>query len=204
MLSAGAAVLLFAGATVMLSHKSILSVSGGGAQRRLQGSTVPLRRLAYADYGQVGDDQTSNPEVYCAAPNDASVITTHESSPNVYDCAEKCDTNWALNPISGTGCVSFEYDDTAKTCTLYKDYDRTKVDPMNDHTCWVRMGSFTDETYISVLGDPLFTGFQGQVLKFEGRDSGWYANLASPSLQWNLNFHKVSLPEPLPRWLRLP
>ena len=41
-----------------------------------------------------------------------------------------------------------------------------------------------------VVGDPLIMGLNGQFFKFEGRDSAWYANLASESLQWNMRFKR--------------
>ena len=41
-----------------------------------------------------------------------------------------------------------------------------------------------------VVGDPLIMGLNGQFFKFEGRDSAWYANLASESLQWNMKFKR--------------
>ena len=187
----GSAVLLFAGAA-MMSSSDILSMSSGGTQRRLQGATVPLRRLAATDYGNVGPG-------YCAAYGDASVIGSPDGiiSPTPEDCSAQCDAD--------PTCVAFEFDEDYADvttgglypCVLYDSYDPAKVDNEGTHaaTCYVKI-TYLDangESYISVLGDPLFTGFQGQVLKFEGRDSAWYANLASPSLQWNLNFHKVSL-----------
>ena len=188
----GSAVLLFAGAAMMMSSDNILSMSGfGGTQRRLQGATVPLRRLAATDYGVVGPG-------YCAPYADDSVISDPDGivSPSPEDCSAQCDDD--------PTCVAFEYDEEVATataadgygpCVLYKSYDPALVDNEGIHeaTCYVKI-TYLDsigESYISVLGDPLFTGFQGQVLKFEGRDSAWYANLASPSLQWNLNFHKV-------------
>ena len=203
MLTAGAAILLFAGAAMMLSSSNILSMSGGGAQRRLQGATVPLRRLATTDYGNVGPG-------FCAPYDDPSIIgsPTGVISPSAEDCSAKCDDE--------PTCVAFDYDEIfsdATTggyypCILYDDFDPAKIeDDTGTHqaTCYVKISFLNsiNESYISVLGDPLFTGFQGQVLKFEGRDSAWYANLASPSLQWNLNFHKVSLPQLLPLLLRL-
>lgn len=197
----GSAVLLFAGATMMMSSDSILSMVSGGIQRRLQGATEPLRRLATTDYGSVGSG-------YCAAYNDASIIGSANgvASPSPEDCAAKCDAE--------STCVAFEYDSDLATatsgpflpCVLYNDYDPLEFNSYASATCYVQI-PFLDgigESYISVLGDPLFTGFQGQVLKFEGRDSAWYANLASPSLQWNLNFHKVSLPQLSPPLLRIP
>lgn len=197
----GSAVLLFAGAATMLSSSDILSMTGFGThQRRLQGATVPLRRLAATDYGNVGPG-------YCASYNDPSVIGSPNGiiSPSAEDCSAQCDAD--------PTCVAFEYDDEMASateggfypCVLYDTYEPGKLEEYEFATCYVKI-SFLDsigESYISVLGDPLFTGFQGQVLKFEGRDSAWYANLASPSLQWNLNFHKVSLLQFLRPLLRI-
>jgi len=186
----GSAALLFASAATMLSSSDMLPLSGlgGGGQRRLQGATEPLRRLAQTDYGSVGNG-------YCGdALHDSSVIEPSSglASPSAEDCSAKCDDDGS--------CVAFEYDsDVAGAtsgimpCVLWSLYDPNNFSSYSGSTCYVKI-SYLDsinESYVSVLGDPLFTGFKGQLIKFEGRDSAWYANLASPSLQWNLNFHKV-------------
>lgn len=45
-------------------------------------------------------------------------------------------------------------------------------------------------------GDPIILGLKDQVFKFEGRDGGWYSNLASRNLQWNMQFRQYdSCPE---------
>merc|ERR1712176_953173 len=41
---------------------------------------------------------------------------------------------------------------------------------------------------ISTQGDPIILGLKGQVFKFDGRDGGWYANIASKSFNWNMQF----------------
>jgi len=41
-----------------------------------------------------------------------------------------------------------------------------------------------------VQGDPIIIGLKGQVFKFDGRDGGWYANVASKSFHWNMQFRK--------------
>jgi hypothetical protein len=187
----GSAALLFASAATMLSSSDMLPLSGlggGGGQRRLQGATEPLRRLAQTDYGSVGNG-------YCGdALSDSSVIqpSSGRASPSAEDCSAKCDAE--------TSCVAFEYDSDyagatsgIMPCVLWSSYDPNNFNSYSGSTCYVKI-SYLDsinESYVSVLGDPLFTGFKGQLIKFEGRDSAWYANLASPSLQWNLNFHKV-------------
>ena len=187
----GSAVLLFAGAATMMSSDTILSMSGG-IQRRLQGATEPLRRLATTDYGSVGSGYCSS---FGSTAHSNSVIgpTTGVASSSPEDCSAKCDAE--------STCVAFEYDSVYATatsgfmpCVLYNTYDPVEFDAYPSSTCYVKISFLITigESYISVLGDPLFTGFQGQVLKFEGRDSAWYANLASHSLQWNLNFQKVS------------
>ena len=43
---------------------------------------------------------------------------------------------------------------------------------------------------VATLSDPIITGLNGQVFKFDGRTDAWYANVASKSLQWNVGFHK--------------
>ena len=95
MLTAGAAILLFAGAAIILSSSNILSMSGGGAQRRLQGATVPLRRLATTDYGNVGPG-------FCTPYGDPSIIgsPTGVVSPSAEDCSAKCDAE--------PTCVAFD------------------------------------------------------------------------------------------------
>mmetsp|Transcript_13318 Transcript_13318/g.19208 ORF Transcript_13318/g.19208 Transcript_13318/m.19208 type:complete len:594 (-) Transcript_13318:126-1907(-) len=49
-----------------------------------------------------------------------------------------------------------------------------------------------DDEEVSLLGgvsgDPLFMGLNGQVFKFEGRSGGWYSNVSTKKLQWNLRF----------------
>lgn len=185
----GSAVLLFAGAAMMASS-DLLPMAGlfaDGNQRRLQGATASLRRLAQTDYGSVGNG-------YCdQALTSANVIGSAfgVASPSPEDCSAKCDAD--------PSCEAFEYDSDFATatsgfmpCVLYDTYDPTLFSSYGASTCYVKIDFLTSigENYVSVLGDPLFTGFKGQILKFEGRDSGWYANLASPSLQWNLNFHK--------------
>merc|ERR1719199_505953 len=48
---------------------------------------------------------------------------------------------------------------------------------------------------MAVLGDPIVVGLSNQVFKFLGESDRWYANLACPSLQWNMRFHQfVGLP----------
>jgi len=56
--------------------------------------------------------------------------------------------------------------------------------------CYKNTALATAAAPLAVNGDPLFTGFQGQVFKFDGRDRAWYANVAAKSLQWNLRFGK--------------
>jgi len=41
---------------------------------------------------------------------------------------------------------------------------------------------------IATQGDPLILGLGGQLFQFDGRDQGWYANVHSPSLLWNMEF----------------
>jgi len=40
------------------------------------------------------------------------------------------------------------------------------------------------------FGDPIIMGLKGQQFKFDGRDGGWYANLAAKEYQWNMKFKK--------------
>jgi len=42
----------------------------------------------------------------------------------------------------------------------------------------------------STQGDPTIIGLQGQIFKFDGKDGGWYSNIASESLKWNMEFRR--------------
>jgi len=44
---------------------------------------------------------------------------------------------------------------------------------------------------VGAQGDPLITGLKGQVFKFDGRNGGWYANLAvADKFRWNMQFRR--------------
>eukprot|EP00592_Proboscia_alata_P010441 CAMPEP_0194363110 /NCGR_PEP_ID=MMETSP0174-20130528/11022_1 /TAXON_ID=216777 /ORGANISM="Proboscia alata, Strain PI-D3" /LENGTH=583 /DNA_ID=CAMNT_0039136449 /DNA_START=26 /DNA_END=1777 /DNA_ORIENTATION=+ len=123
-------------------------------------------------------------------------------------CAEKCD-------IHGNS-VGFEYDSNGDRCKclfvegdlpdplpLYLDpYEPTsnleagsgttevagfKPSVSVASTCY-KNSAYEGASDAAVNVDPLFIGLKGQVFKFDGRDEGWYANVASKSLQWNLRF----------------
>jgi len=156
----GSAVLFVAGAAIMASNDLLPMTFGptttGGAQRRLQeGAVAPLRRLAATDYGSVSNG-------YC----DGTGFNSGVASPSPEDCSTKCDADG--------NCVAFEYDSDYATatsgpflpCVLYSTYDPANFEAYAQATCYVK-NSYLDsinEPYGSVLGDPLFTGFRGQVL----------------------------------------
>jgi len=125
-------------------------------------------------------------------------------------CAEKCDIH--------SNSVGFEYDSNGDRCKclfvegdspnplpLYLDpYEPTSdalagsgttgvggIKPsVSIATSCYKNSAYGGATASAVNGDPLFMGLKGQVFKFDGRDAGWYANLASKNLQWNMRFGK--------------
>lgn len=162
-----ATLLLFAGAAVMSTNDEL---TVRGSLRRLQAkATSTLRRLAALDnYTLVSENHVFD-----------GAMINYDTSFSLEECAASCDAT--------TGCETFDYRAVDGSCVLFSDvYDPSTASPAPGYNIYSKSSA-------SAQGDPLFTGFRGQVLKFEGKDAAWYANVASPSLQWNLNFRKVSV-----------
>jgi len=114
--------------------------------------------------------------------NDANKVNIALSG-DLNDCASSC--------FADTNCVGFQ----AKMTTSYSCLHLlSTMPPAGDLTflaggiIYRKLPEIAPPT--SIQGDPIITGLQGQIFKFDGRSDAWYANVASKSLQWNVGFHK--------------
>ena len=128
-------------------------------------------------------------------------------------CAKKCDIHNHNNN------VGFEYDSNGARCKcLFLEVDlpnplhlyldpykptpntlagsgktgvaRIKRSVSTSVTCYKNL-AYGGVTASAVNRDIQFIGLEGQVFKFDGRDAGWYANLASKNLQWDILFETI-------------
>jgi len=71
-----------------------------------------------------------------------------------------------------------------------EDIDESQNDRSYETDAVTNLPAQTPTNPQGVQGDPIILGLKGQVFKFDGRDGGWYANIASKSLHWNMQFRK--------------
>jgi len=111
------------------------------------------------------------------------------------DCTAETKQQWTLHQ---DGHLSVEVEDdgvggSGPFC-LKKIEGTTKLKV--DHDNWPMYGSEGGPCILwhnpaaGASGDPIIMGVKGQQFKFDGRDGGWYANLAAKELQWNMRFKK--------------
>mmetsp|Transcript_12332 Transcript_12332/g.18941 ORF Transcript_12332/g.18941 Transcript_12332/m.18941 type:complete len:495 (+) Transcript_12332:109-1593(+) len=121
-------------------------------------------------------------------------------------------TDTSCEADSGATGLLFVSDDTSgnKTCGFPTDAQYSCTDTLTSTNC-TGTTSFTLLCPCEIIStapptdpptdppvvpgaqsDPLILGLQQQVFQFEGRDTAWYANLHSPSLQWNFQIKEFS------------
>jgi len=85
---------------------------------------------------------------------------------------------------------SVSIDDEGNTVAIGAWYNKGDNKKRSGHTRVYQLTS--QNTGTGFNGDPVILGFKDQVFKFEGRDGGWYSNLAAKNMQWNMQFRKFN------------
>jgi len=130
--------------------------------------------------------------------------TTLDIFPTFGECnPARQDQHWRFNVQDRTFLLTTADEDCLMQVTSSP--QRLKVFPVNTNSECLRWESYIPEDNGDVAGtsgDPVIMGLQGQKFKFDGRDGGWYTNLAigggrslesqkedeALKFQWNMKF----------------
>jgi len=74
--------------------------------------------------------------------------------------------------------------------SFVEDIDQAQTHPSYETDAINRNIVETPTNSPGVQGDPVILGLKGQSFKFNGRDGGWYANVANRFFHWNMQFRK--------------
>jgi len=128
---------------------------------------LPGDKHAYDEYPKFEECNSTKHEQQWILEEDGRLTSLPEDDGYGYgDQGRKC-----MKTMNGTSKLRIDHDDR----DLQSEVDKCLK--------WYNPTS-------GVSGDPIIMGVKGQQFKFDGRDGGWYANLAAKEYQWNMQFRK--------------
>ena len=162
--------------------------------------------LLYDEYIQTGMDPTSGSFLFYPDDNDDhsdnnALFNATSQGPNTDNPTDPDN----MTELQKQKSVGLKFEDKSSFNVSFYEF----CDKVPDTSCAVTGGNFLFSGSADQLvelcmpgdgeggnndpgtqGDPLIIGLKGQVFKFDGRDSAWYANVATQSFRWNMQFKK--------------